>query len=334
MFKLGKITFSCPLILAPMSGISDLPFRIINRKFGCEFAFSEMINARSLAKLNVKTFKMLASNAEDRPLGIQLVGSDDFYIHKALENLNAVKFDLLDFNAACPKKKVVSKGAGAYLLKEPKKLNRLLKLIVKTRPDIAVTVKMRLGWENKSLICDLARGAQDAGICAIFIHGRTKAQGYSGKVDYKSIAEVKKAVTIPVIGSGDVFGAGLAKKMLDETGVDAVCIARGALGNPWIFGQTKAFLKKGYMPQHLQVDEVAHVMKEHLKLCIDSYGSLGGVLRFRKFFVWYTRGFSRIKNLREKVMHVKSDKEMFNLIDEFRQTKAQQTSTMARFLLA
>lgn len=331
MFRLGKITLSCPLILAPMSGISDLPFRIINRKLGCEFAFSEMINARSLANSNSKTLKILASAAEDRPLGIQLVGSDDFYIRKALENLNAVKFDLLDFNAACPKKKVVSKGAGAYLLQDPKELNRLLKNIVRARPDLAVTVKMRLGWENKSSICDLASSAQDAGIRAIFIHGRTRAQGYSGKVDYESIAKVKKAVTIPVIGSGDIFGAGFVKKMLDETGVDAVCVARGALGNPWIFSQTKTFLRMGDIPARPQTDEIAGVMKEHLDLCVANYGDFAGMLRFRKFFAWYTRGFVRIKNLREKAMHVKNSGEMSGLIDEFRQRRASQTNIRQDF---
>ncbi|MFH2145567.1 MAG: tRNA dihydrouridine synthase DusB [Candidatus Omnitrophota bacterium] len=333
MFKLGKITFSCPLILAPLSGISDLPFRMINRKLGCEFAFSEMINVRSLANSNLKTLKMIASTGADRPLGIQLVGSDEFYIRKALENLNAVKFDLLDFNAACPKKKVISKGAGAYLLQDPKKLHHLLKVIVCARPGLAVTVKMRLGWENKNLVCDLARSAQDAGVCAIFIHGRTKTQGYSGKVDYKNIAKVKKAVTIPVIGSGDIFGAGLVKKMLDETGVDAVCVARGALGNPWIFNQTKTFLKTKEMPAPPQIDEIARVMHEHFKLCIACFGDFAAVLRFRKFFIWYTRGFVRIKNLREKAMQVKSEKSMSNLIEEFHQRRAQQSSTLARFLL-
>ena len=192
MFQIGNIKLNSRFILAPMAGVSDFPFRIINRKLGCKLAFVEMINARSLSYKSKKTKKMLYSTSEDKPLGVQLVGCEEEYIKRALEVLSNYKFDILDFNAACPAKKVVRREEGAALLKYPKRLNKLLKILVKN-VELPVTVKIRSGWDKDSVNPkEIAVACEDAGVNAIFIHGRTRAQFYSGKADYVSIKKAKK----------------------------------------------------------------------------------------------------------------------------------------------
>ena len=303
MLKIATLKLKSNLILAPMAGISDLPFRLLNRSFGAELAFVEMINCRSISHKSRRTKNMLSSNAQDRPLGIQILGSEEAFIRKAMEELKAYKFDILDFNAACPAKKVVRREEGAGLLKDPKKLNKLLKLIVKNA-KVPVTVKIRIGWDKDSINAkEVGLWAQDAGVDGIFVHGRTKAQAYSGNVDYKAIAEVKRALEIPVIASGDIFSSLLNKKMFEQTGCDAVAVARGALGNPWIFQDRKP-----------AKDEVVKVMTDHLDACVDFYGEKRGVIIFRKFFGWYTLGFRKVRPLREKSSRAKTKAELVEII--------------------
>ncbi|MDD5155049.1 MAG: tRNA dihydrouridine synthase DusB [Candidatus Omnitrophica bacterium] len=309
MLKIGNLRLNSRLILAPMSGISDLPFRLLNRKFGAELAFVEMINVRSLGYNSRKTSQMLSTNKEDKPLGVQILGCEQDYILRALDILKSYKYDILDFNAACPVKKVTRRGEGASLLKDPLKLQRLLKLVVENS-RVPVTVKIRIGWDKNSINArEVALYAQGAGASALFIHGRTKTQGYGGEVDYRVIRQVKKSLDIPVIASGNVFSAGLAEKMFDETGCDAVLVARGALGNPWFFRKAKE------LPQ---ADEVARAMLEHLDSCIDFYGARNAVSIFHKFFGWYSRGFRKIRRLREKAYRAKTRQEMCRVIEEFR----------------
>jgi len=301
-----------------MAGVSDLPFRLLNHRFGCELAFIEMINVRSLSYKMPKTKKMLSTSDEDKPLGIQILGCEEEFILRAIDILSAHKYDVLDFNAACPVRKVTSRGEGAGLLKTPKKLHKLLKLIVKNSSK-PVTVKIRIGWDKNSINAEEAGlVSQDAGVSALFIHGRNKEQGYSGEVDYKVIARVKKALDIPLIASGDVFSPELAKKMLDETGCDGLLVARGALGNPWIFKEIKGFLKNEKIIKRPAQDEIADVILEHLNACIDFYGPTHGVKRFHKFFGWYTKGVRNVRALREKSFRVKTKDEMFEIIRAFR----------------
>ena len=301
-----------------MAGITDLPFRVLNRRFGAKLAFVEMINVRSLGYNSNKTQQMLTTNKEDRPLGVQILGCEPDFILRALDILKNYQYDILDFNAACPVKKVTRRGEGASLLKDPARLHELLKLVVKNS-SVAVTVKIRTGWDIKSRNAkDVALAAQDAGISALFIHGRTKLQGYSGKVDYSLIKEVKHSVQIPVIASGDVFSAGLAKRMLDETGCDGLLVARGALGNPWIFKQVSAYLEKTEALPLPDSEEIAQVMLEHLHLCMDFYGVRNGVKIFHKFFGWYSKGFRKVRVLREKAYRAKTKEEMSAMIEAFR----------------
>lgn len=317
MLKIGSLKLSSLLILAPMAGVSDLPFRMLNRKFGCEFAFVEMLNARSLGYKSKKTEFMLSTNLNDKPLGVQLLGCEPNFTQRAMDVLSKYEFDLLDFNSACPAKKVTRRGEGASLLKNPKKLYQLLKLIVKNS-RVPVTVKIRSGWDKNTINAkETALYAQDSGISGLFIHGRSKDQGYSGTVDYKVIKTVKDSLDIPVIASGDILSAQLAKKMFDETGCDGIVVARGALGNPWIFKEIQEFITSGKIITRPSIKEIMETMLEHLDLCIDFYGETVGVVIFRKFIAWYTKGLRKVRPLREKASWVKTKQEIINLFKEF-----------------
>jgi len=322
VLKIGNLKLLSPFILAPLSGISDLPFRLINRLFGCELAFLEMISACALVNKNKKTGTMLSTVPCDRPLGIQLLASDAGILKRALEITDKYEFDVVNINAACPVGKVTRRGEGAGLLREPRKLQELLKAAVNysTAP---VTVKIRTGWDQTSInVKDIALSARDAGIQGLFIHGRTKAQGYCGKVDYGVIGEIRNSIDIPVIASGDILSPELAKKMIDETGCDGIVMARGALGNPWIFRETAAFLKTGVVPQHPALYEIRSTMLTHLQLCSRYYGERKGTMIFRKFFAWYMRGFSKTRPLREKAFRSGTIDQMISIIEEACNEKA------------
>ncbi len=263
---------------------------------------------------------MLASIDADRPLGVQLVAGDQESILSAMEKLEPYPFDVVDFNAACPVSKIVRRGEGAGLLKEPKRLQALISLLVQ-RSAKPVTLKMRAGWDCASVNApEIARMAEDAGVAAVCVHGRTRAQGYDGRVDYGVIRKVKESVSIPVIGSGDVFSGELAMKMFREAGCDGVAVARGSLGNPWIFREIAALLCHGTLPERPGKDEIISTMKEHLNLSIRLLGESLGVLTFRKFFVWYSRGFDHSRPLRTKALQARSMEEMLNVIEELHNT--------------
>ncbi|MCP3677115.1 MAG: tRNA dihydrouridine synthase DusB [Deltaproteobacteria bacterium] len=318
MFKIGDITFPSSTVLAPLAGISDLPFRMINRSLGCDFAFVEMTSANAIVYQNKKTEVMLTTTPEDRPLGVQLVGSDPEIIKRALGEIEQKQFEIIDFNAACPVRKVTRKGEGASLLREPRKLRDLLRVIVGSSA-VPVTVKIRAGWNALSINArEVALHAQDSGISALFIHGRSSVQGYKGRVDYEIIREVKEALAIPVIGSGDVLSPQLARRMLDETGCDGVVIARGSFGNPWIFRETAEYLRSGTIPERPGIDEIAAVMTAHLGMCCDLYGDRGGAASFRKFFGWYTKGLHAIRPLRGRAFRAQSGGEVADIIREMR----------------
>ena len=319
MLKIDNIELPFSVMLAPMAGVSDLPFRLVSRSFGAPLAFTEMIDVRAISHRDKRTRKMLMSSPEDRPLGVQLLGSDEKYIAKSLDVLAEYDFDLLDFNAACPTPKVTRKGKGAALLKEPRKLGSILKALV-GNAKVPVTVKIRTGWDEASVNArEVALYAEDAGISALFIHGRTKAQGYSGTVDYKNIRDVKNALKIPVIASGDNLSLLLINKMFCETGCDGVAIARGALGNPWIFREAIMFLQDGCITARPPTmdERIATIMK-HLDLVIEYNGEERGIGIFRKFFIWYTKGFRGIKPLRDKAFRTNKKDQFIEIIEKLR----------------
>jgi tRNA-dihydrouridine synthase B len=319
VLKIGAIELPFPVMLAPMAGVSDLPFRLISRSFGAPLAFTEMIDVRAISHRDKRTRKMLMSSPDDRPLGVQLLAADEKYVAGALDVLAEHDFDLLDFNAACPTPKVTRKGKGAALLKEPRKLGAILKILV-SYAKVPVTVKIRTGWDADSVNArEVALYAEDAGISALFIHGRTKTQGYSGTVDYRHIKEVKDALKIPVIASGDNLSLSLIKKMFHETGCDGVAVARGALGNPWIFREAiSLFQDDAHITVGPAMDERIATIKKHFDLVIQYSGEERGIGIFRKFLIWYTKGLRGIKPLRDKAFRTNKKDQFLEIIDELR----------------
>ncbi|MGD0231017.1 MAG: tRNA dihydrouridine synthase DusB [Syntrophorhabdales bacterium] len=323
VFSLGALHLSVPFILAPMAGISDLPFRLVARSFGCPLAFTEMINARSLGLANGKTLALLRSSPLDRPLGVQLLGREPDFLLQALERLDHYPHDVVDLNAACPVHKVTRKGEGAALLREPETLSRLVRTLVR-HASVPVTVKIRSGWDHDSVNGpEIARRIEGEGASAVCVHGRTRSQGYGGASDRGVIRAVREAVAIPVIASGDLFSEDAVAETMNETGCHAVVIARGALGNPWIFrGLAAAYGKAPTDPAAgcpragaPTLEEVKATMEEHLALSVEYHGSPAGVIGFRKCFIWYTRGLRNARFLRPRAVRITDPDEMKALIN-------------------
>ncbi len=319
--SIGSFTIPSRVVLAPLAGISDLSFRMLNRRYGCCLAFIEMLSARSLVMQAPTTRKLLQTHETDKPLGVQLVGKSGDDLRRALDMLHPLGPDLVDLNAACPVKKVIRRGEGASLLQEPRRLETLLRTLVRHSP-VPVSVKIRAGWDMHSVnAVEVAQRARDAGVQAVVIHGRTRSQLYKGRVNYGLIRDVVQAVTVPVIGSGDVFSPQLAQKMLDETGCAGVAVARGALGNPWIFRRIESRLAGAAPPGPPGLEERMQVMLDHLGLCTQVRGEQVGVMLFRKFFGWYTKGFSHIRPLRSRAFCAKTHAAMAGIINELRTLK-------------
>ena len=320
MIKIGSFEIPAKIFLAPMAGCTDLPFRLIAREHGAKFCFFEMVDCNSITYGTKRTFRsILKTAAEDQPIAAQLLGRDPSkMLAGAEEILKVTKPAFLDINAACPAKKVVKKKCGAYLLKDEPELCALLKKLSSSL-SVPVTVKLRIGYDeaDPARIARLARRCEDSGASAIFVHGRTKAKGYSGGIDYLSIKAIKDSVKIPVFGSGNIFSPELARKMLDETGCDGILVARGALGNPWIFNEISDYITKGATGPGATFEEKKKVLKKHLGYIekFSDSGAKGKVGHMRKAALWYLKGFSLAAKARSQVSLVNSYEKMLKLLD-------------------
>lgn len=321
MLKIGTLKLDSNILLAPLAGISDSSFRLLCRKFGARFTFVEMINARAISAKNKKTKKMLLTDPKDKPIGIQLLGAETDYLLKAMEIIKDYDFDILDFNAACPVRKVCRRLEGAALMKEPKRLKKILSALSREWKK-PFTIKIRSGWDETSRnAVQIAKIAEDSGTNAIFIHGRHRQQFYKGNVDYSIISEVKKNVSIPVIASGDVWDAKFAKRMLDQTGCDGLLVARGSLGNPWIFREIDEYLKNGVIVPRPDINEIIKTMRLHLEMIISEHGEKNAIPIMRKFIGWYLKGKPFVRAVRQKVNILKTKKEFEDLL-EFAKSRA------------
>lgn len=321
---IGSLKLDTPLILAPLAGISDLPFRAMHRRYGCGMAFTEMISARSLTYGSRQTLTMLSTSDDDRPLGVQLLGNDPEIFLRALDIIRAMPFSIIDINAACPVPKVTSRGEGAGLLRgDPKRIEELVGVVARAA-HLPVTIKIRTGWDDDSPVAvDFARAAESGGASAVCVHGRTRMQRYGGRVNRDAIAEVKRAVKIPVIASGDAFSPRLIQRTFMETGCDAVMIARGALGNPWVFRDVMDYLSTGIYSERRSLSEICAAMRDHLAFCCEYYGDKGGTVLFRKFFTWYAKGIKTGRQYKERVFSVLEQSAMIAIINELEQANPQ-----------
>ena len=313
--KIGAFTFNDPVFLAPMAGVTDTAYRVIAHDMGCPLAFAEMVSSQGIHYRNEHTMKMLKTEAGERPIAMQIFAKSAAMAAEAAAYVEEIgTADILDFNMGCPAPKVVKNGEGSALMREPKKAEAILTAI-RRATKLPFTVKMRLGWDDSSRnAVEIARMAEAVGVDAVAVHGRTREQFYSGNADYVAIGEVKRAVHIPVIVSGDIRRPSDLARALDITGADAVMIGRGAQGNPWIFPQLIHWLHTGAELPPPTLVERARVILRHLDLLVGYKGEYIGIREMRKHAAWYTRGLKGSAELRERFNRAASREEFAGIL--------------------
>jgi tRNA-dihydrouridine synthase B len=317
ILKIGEIKIDPPVVLAPMAGVTDLPFRIIAKEMGCGLVCGEMISDKALTFSNARTMEMLRIDSKERPISMQLFGSDPETMGKAASLLAEAHPEIIDINMGCPVPKVVKNCEGSSLLKD---LNRAARVTAAVLESVStpVTVKMRSGWDENNIVGpELAKRVEALGVAAVAVHARTREQFYSGKADWSVIRRVKEEVGIPVIGNGDVYTAADARRMMEETRCDAVMVGRGAMGNPWLFREIAHFLKTG---EHLPPPTMAErfgIMRRHLLMQLEYCDEKRGVLEMRKHLGWYLKGLPEAARMRERVNQIHESDELYALLDEY-----------------
>lgn len=307
------------LFLSPLAGYTNLPFRLVVREIGgLDLATTDLVNARSLLEKNPKAFKLIQTSPADRPLAVQLFGSVPEEMRDAALYLEAQGVSSVDINMGCPVRKVTKVGGGSAMMTELDKTARLVRAMVEA-VKIPVTAKMRLGWDDQNITApDLARALEDAGVAAIFVHGRTREQGFSGVVKLKGIAAVVRSVaSIPVIGNGDVTTPEAARLMLEETGCAGVSIGRGAFYNPWIFRHTRRYLDTGELPAEPPFAERVKVLCRHLDLMVEVFGEQHGCMMFRKVAPWYAKRFGPANRFNKRVVRISTREEFHGILDDY-----------------
>ncbi len=312
-WKIGNVQLDNPFILAPMAGVTDLPFRLLCKEQGAGLLGMEMISARALQYKNKNTEAMMTIEEAEKPVSLQLFGSDPDIISAMAKRIETRPFAILDINMGCPVPKVVNNGEGSALMKQPELVEQIIGKTVKAI-DKPVTVKIRKGFDDEHVnAVAIARIAEAAGAAAVTVHGRTREQYYSGTADWNIIREVKQALSIPVIGNGDVDSPEAAERIMLETGCDAVMIGRGARGNPWIFRQMREYFETGTYHQP-DIDEVKEMMLRHARLQVECKGEYIGMREMRKHVAWYTAGFPHSASLRRQVNEIESVEELEELL--------------------
>ncbi|HIT89293.1 MAG TPA: tRNA dihydrouridine synthase DusB [Candidatus Merdenecus merdavium] len=303
-FKIGNIQLKNDLILGPMAGVTDLPFRLLCKEQGVGLMYMEMISAKALLYENKNTEGLLEIRPEESPISLQLFGSDPYIISEMAKRIEDRPFDILDINMGCPVPKVVNNGEGSALMKQPKLISEIVTKTVKAIQK-PVTVKIRKGFDDTCInAVEIAKIIEDSGASAVAVHGRTREEYYSGTADWKIIKKVKENVSIPVIGSGDVIDGKSAKAMKEETGCDGIMIARGARGNPWIFSEILHYLNTGEEAKRPSIEMLKETILRHAKKQVLYKGEFIGIREMRKHIAWYTAGYPHSASLRRRVNEV------------------------------
>lgn len=317
--RIGKISLANPVVLAPMAGVTDLPFRLLSKEMGCGLVYSEMVSDKGLIYDNAHTKKMLAIDARERPVALQIFGSEPENMAQAAKIVAAAGADIIDINMGCPTLKIVKNGEGSALMKKPELAYEIIVAVVAAAGDVPVTVKFRKGWDEKSVnAVEIARCAEKAGAAAVSVHGRTREQFYSGFADWNIIREVKQSVGIPVIGNGDIRTPQDAKRMLTETGCDGIMIGRGAQGNPWIFRQVIHYLATGEILPAPGLDERIDMLLRQLDMLVEHKGEYIGIREMRTHAAWYTKGLPKSAELRLKFNQALSRDDFVRIMENYR----------------
>jgi tRNA-dihydrouridine synthase B len=315
--KIGNLTVEGNLLLAPLAGVSNRPFRLLARQYGASMCYTEMISAEGIVRNQKKTFFMIDCAPDEHPVGIQLFGSDPESLAKAVRKVQEMGPDLIDFNLGCPVKKVIKKNGGAALLRNISLAGELMSAAVENS-KIPFTIKMRTGWDSHSeVFVEVGKMAEKIGVAALTLHARSRTENYSRKADWNKIALLKKEVSIPVIGNGDVFTPQDAADMLQQTHCDAVMIGRGAMKNPAVFKRMKAYLNEGKLLPETSVQDQIEMALTHARLVVDQYGQRLGSLKMRKHLAWYSKGFSGGTELRRRLKHVESYADIKSLLGAY-----------------
>jgi len=313
---IGNVELENPYILAPMAGVTDLPFRLLCREQGAGLLCMEMVSAKAIQYNNKNTKALLEIHPEEPPVSLQLFGSDPEVISEIAKQIEELPFSILDINMGCPVPKIVRNGEGSALMKQPKLVHEIVSKTVKAI-EKPVTVKIRKGFDDSCInAVEIAKIIEDAGASAVAVHGRTREQYYSGKADWDIIRQVKEAVSIPVIGNGDVVSGASAIAMQKETGCDGVMIGRGAQGNPWIFSELLAYDRTGEMPARPTMEEIKQMIYRHARLQVKYKGEYLGIREMRKHVSWYTSGLPNSAKLRGEINAVESLEELEKLLEE------------------
>ena len=318
-FKIGNVEIKNQVVLAPMAGISNTSYRKIIKKMGAALIYAEMVSDKAIMYGSKKTFELLKMDESERPIAQQIFGSDiDSFVTAAKMIESSMKPDILDINLGCPVPKVAIKNqAGSALLKNPDKIYEIVKAVVNA-VSIPVTVKIRSGWDEKSInAIEVAKICESAGASAIAVHARTRSQGYSGRANWDIIKQVKEVVSIPVIGNGDVTSPEIAKQRLDETGCDAIMIGRGVLGNPWLIRECVEYLENNIKIDPPTILEKVEMMKRHYKALIEDKNETVAAMEIRSHIIWYLKGLPKSKEIKNLVCQAKNSEEIFTIIDDY-----------------
>ena len=313
--KIGTVELANQVCVAPMAGVTDLAYRLICEEMGAGLMTTEMVSAKAIFYHNRGNETILRTEPQEHPIAVQLFGSEPMIMAAMAEKIEA-PFDIIDVNMGCPVPKVVGNHEGSALMQDPNLAFQILEMMSRILKK-PVTVKFRKGFDDKHVnAVEFAKMAEQAGVAAITLHGRTRAQMYSGKADWDIIRRVKEAVSIPVVGNGDIFSPEDAKRMLSETGCDGVAVARGAKGNPWLISRTIAYLDTGVLPPLPDTEEKKRMIRKHAALMMKYKGEHMAMLEMRKHLAWYTAGMPDSAKLRGKMNNIKTMKELEALVEE------------------